>query len=119
MRCLPICLLATTSLFAGTTSDLFVGAGVYRSTDNGASWTRVLNLGSHICWALAIDARGHVFAGTDYRVIRSTDNGASWTQSEIMSGAERIAVLSLAFDRDGVLFAGTTQGLFRSIQAWE
>jgi len=74
--------------------------GVYKSTDGGATWTRVLDKGSNIGvsdLAIAIGSPNILFAGTwnahrppwsTYPVIngpggglyRSTDGGATWTQ---------------------------------------
>src|SRR5947199_10735603 len=63
-----------TSLFAGT----YFG-GVFRTTNNGASWTAVNNgltaMDVHI---LAVSGTS-LFAGTNGGVFRTTDNGASWT----------------------------------------
>ena len=55
--------------------------GVYRSTDNGGSWTEV-NPGviTQDVRALAINSSGDIFAGLypGTGVYRSTDNGGSW-----------------------------------------
>lgn len=63
-----------TSPFAGVS-----GAGVFRSTDNGSSWTAVNSgMPSGEVGALAVSGTS-LFAGTVWGVFRSTDDGASWT----------------------------------------
>ena len=56
--------------------------GVYRSTDDGDNWVEI-NHGviQTDVRALAINANGHIFAGTYFGggVFRSTDDGDSWT----------------------------------------
>ncbi|MEK7830252.1 MAG: hypothetical protein AAB401_04155, partial [Acidobacteriota bacterium] len=62
-------------LFAGT------GTGVFRSTNNGQSWTAA-NKGITGSTILSLAAKdGYVFAGTlDRGVFRSSNNGKNWTQ---------------------------------------
>jgi hypothetical protein len=48
--------------------------GVYKSTDNGASWTRILFVDTEV-----LDRSGTtVFAGTSVGLFRSTDGGTLW-----------------------------------------
>ena len=64
-----------------------LAGGVFRSTDNGDSWTPVNNgLDCGNIWSLAINPVGTIFAGTagcGTGVYRSTDNGDSWTLANI------------------------------------
>jgi hypothetical protein len=79
--------------------------GIFRSTDNGASWDSV-----HVVSTYALAVSGaNLFAGTDYfgGVFLSTNNGTSWTQ--VNAGLTGRAVLSLAVSGT-YLFAGTEGG---------
>jgi ligand-binding sensor domain-containing protein len=99
-------------IFAGTGGGPPGGSSVFRSTDNGANWSELL--GSPFSRALAIDSSGHIFAGGDYypgHVFRSTNNGRSW--SPVMTSGLNEAVLSLAVNRAGVIFAAGA-GVFYS-----
>lgn len=94
-----------TTLFAGT-----LGGGLYRSTDNGASW-RALHgafTNPHV-GVLAVSGTS-VFAASG-GLFRSTDNGASWTEL----GSGNVAALAV---RGTILFgvhAGeTSDDLIRS-----
>jgi hypothetical protein len=70
-----------TNLIAGTVD----GGGVYRSTNNGTSWTGIdvgmgvsIDGGNPHVYALA-PCGTNIFAGTDVYAYRSTNNGTSWT----------------------------------------
>jgi hypothetical protein len=64
------------------------GFGVLKSTDNGATWTRLgsTSAGSgisfdnlwDIVFNIQVDANGHVYAAILNTIRRSTDGGASW-----------------------------------------
>jgi hypothetical protein len=99
-------------IFAGTAAG-----GVFRSTNNGDSWTPVnTGLTNTVVYALAINVSGHIFAGTDGGGgFRSTNNGESWMA--VNTGLTNTVVSALAINpatRD--IFAGTAAGgVFRSI----
>lgn len=60
--------------FAGT-----YGSGVFRSTDNGATWIQINNgLYQHQIQTLLINSYSHIFAGTTSGLFSSTDNGENW-----------------------------------------
>ncbi|MFC1526458.1 WD40/YVTN/BNR-like repeat-containing protein [Candidatus Latescibacterota bacterium] len=89
-------------------------AGVYRSTNEGGSWKRMLNQRMDSVWAFAMDADGGIVVGCTDRVARSADDGASWVDLDFpLDGDWYNQVLSLAADVDGVIFAGTKRGLYR------
>lgn len=104
--------------------------GVFRSTDNGESWTFVMppftqppyTIYSDV-WALAINSNDQVFAAAYHEVVpsgpqggvyRSTDDGDSW----VNTGLTDPTVLALAINSSGRLFAGTSSGkIFRTVQS--
>ena len=100
-----------------------LGGVVFRSTDNGDSWTPVNNgLDCGNIWSLAIIPVGTIFAGKagyGTGVDRSTDNGDSWTLANI--GLTSTDVSALAVNGSNYhVFAGTHSimgkegGMFRS-----
>ncbi len=94
-------------LFAGATAD-----GVYRSSDDGATWTIVTSgLANTGVWTLAV-MNTVLYAGTyGGGVFRSNDAGTTWSAAS--DGLSSLYVLSLASD-GSTLYAGTIGGLFRS-----
>jgi hypothetical protein len=77
------------NLFAGTgdagyNNELAAGHGVFLSTNNGTSWTKVnTGLMDTSVYAFAVDSNGvgstNLFAGTNGGVFLSRDNGTNWT----------------------------------------
>lgn len=85
------------TLFAGT------NAGIYKSTDGGASWSAVNNgLPATFIYSLTISpdfASDHtVFAGTPSGIFKSTDGGASW--SGVNNGLANASVVSIVISPD-------------------
>ncbi|HTX18840.1 MAG TPA: T9SS type A sorting domain-containing protein [Bacteroidota bacterium] len=79
-----------TTLLAGCSNPVTFGGYVFRSTNNGATWIKVLvdsidrhnGLGSPVyCFAFSPDSSGgtDVFAGTRFSTFLSRDDGTSWT----------------------------------------
>jgi photosystem II stability/assembly factor-like uncharacterized protein len=73
-------------------SDIIHGNGMYRSTDAGATWTRIgledsrqigrILVDPHDPQTLLVAALGHAYGPSEMRgVYRSTDGGASWTRT--------------------------------------
>src|ERR671925_941016 len=63
--------------------------------------------------ALATNASGHVFVGTQGGgIFRSTDNGETWTA--VSNGLTDTNVRALAINSADHIFAGTFSGVFRS-----
>ncbi len=96
--------VSDTNLFAGT-----VAGTIFRSTNNGTSWTAVFT-GTWV-EALAVSDT-NIFAATDGGVYRSTNNGTTW--SAVSGLTNNVSPQALAIS-DTNLFAGTYQsGVFRS-----
>jgi|GEM_PF-5474044 len=105
--------------------------GLFRSTDNGSSWTLVSPPTISFSWVLAIDANDNLYAaayaGGQHGLVRSTDGGSSWT----MGGSDFSKygqIRSLAIDSQGRIFVVTvSQGeltptesyIFRSLDNGE
>jgi len=112
--------IAIYSLAINSNGDIFAGGdsiGLFRSTDNGNSWT---NLGFMNDWihgdGIAISPSEELLIVTDNHyagggVIRSTDNGNNWDTLGLTNNAET----SIAINSSGHIFAGTAaQGVYRS-----
>ena len=78
-----------------------------------AQWQQVFGPTGGDVEAIASDAAGHVYAGTDSGVYMSSDNGTSWTQE--LNGLNNPEIFSFAITPDGTVLAGTEGGgIFRS-----
>ncbi len=96
-------------IFAGTG-----GNGIFRSTDDGNTWTQS-GLADLVIWDLAINSSGHIFAGTmNQGVWRSINNGDSWTQINDGFNSLDNTVNSLAIDSLGRIYAGSVNSIYRS-----
>ncbi len=110
----------TISTMAPIGTDLFFAAdylGIYRSTNNGVSWTSVNNgIGAGYSNLLAVTdsntASPMLFASnTGVDVARSSDHGQSWVAADTgLPGLSFFALASCGSD----LYAGLHQGVFRS-----
>jgi photosystem II stability/assembly factor-like uncharacterized protein len=99
---------------------LLAGAndGVYSSTDNGISWgISSTGLPSSSAVISFLPYGTDIFAGIDnHGVYLSTDGGNSWTARN--NGISSFGVNSL-IKNDTVLFAGTANGIWRSLDHGE
>ena len=93
--------------------------GVYRSTDNGDSWTLAnTGLTSTGIAGLGINNNGHIFAATRSimgdggGMFRSTDNCDSWTEQN--NGFTAFDANAVTFNSAGYVFAAAAAGVFRS-----
>lgn len=101
------------AIFSGTLE------GVFRSTDNGQSWTRASDgLTNPDVRCIIANTAGILFAGTDYYhnggVFRSTDGGDNW--SPVNNGLPGWPIINcFASDSNGHIYAGTQgDGIFKS-----
>ena len=102
------------------TSESTQYAGVFRSTDEGASWKQLAGLRDKQVWSLACwppDGRV-IAAGTQDGVYLTHDGGESWVQiSSVASGPH--PVVALAFDpaHPNILYAGTPHLSWKTIDS--
>ena len=72
---------------ANTSQDSYAGTGVYRSTDEGATWQRVGDdssgtnpLASHTVFRIAFDPSGNAYAATNNGLFRLAAGANQWTE---------------------------------------
>jgi photosystem II stability/assembly factor-like uncharacterized protein len=108
-------------IYAGTgesdiRSDLASGAGVYKSTDGGRTWTNIGLEDTRQISRIVINPRdpnqvfvaalGHAYGPNPERgIFRSSDGGASWQKVLYRGPGVGAADLSMAADNPEVLFA--------------
>jgi hypothetical protein len=96
--------VSDTILFAGTFG------GVYRSVNNGTSWSPTGLWYNNLVQAMAVSGKT-LIAGSRNGPYLSTDTGASWTA--ITTGLSNLSITAVAIS-DTNLFAGTETGLYRA-----
>ena len=105
-----------TKLFAATES------GVWRSTDNGVSWTASTSgLKSFSVHSIAVAPNGaggiNIFAGTRWRGLHiSTDDGVTWGAISLENGEDipSLTVVSNESKTSTTIYAGGNYGISRS-----
>ena len=109
------------SLLINADDIIFAGSsGVYRSDDNGKTWSLKNNgMGNWQVYSLIYDKNGFLDAGTDLGgFFRSEDNGETWTK--LNAGLTNTEITTLAINEVGYIFAGTWRGgVYRSIDSGE
>ena len=95
-------------IFAGTADNLYHQGNVFRSSDNGGTWTSVLENVMPV-WSVVSSDGLHIFAGTyttseAAKIYRSTDSGSTWNASYTAPLNHYVA--SLTTSPDGVVFSG-------------
>jgi photosystem II stability/assembly factor-like uncharacterized protein len=104
-----------TVLLAGTAGVGNKQGGLFRSTDNGQSWTAIKDN----CPVLAlIKTNGTFFAGTSLGVFRSVDSGLNWTA--VNSGLPDTSARALAVN-GASLYVAIGSAVYRSTnngQSW-
>jgi photosystem II stability/assembly factor-like uncharacterized protein len=65
-------------------------------------------------WSIAVNASGHIYAGTGSGIYKSTDNGDSWIS--IGSELNNQSINSIFLGSNGLVLVGTSEnGIYRSI----
>ena len=106
-------------LYAGTTHL------PWRTTDGGANWESIHTgmFDDSDVFSIVVDPKNprHVMASACSGVYNSNDGAAHWAKMETPPGAFRTHFVSLDPRHEGVVFAGTTDGLLKSVnggRAW-
>jgi photosystem II stability/assembly factor-like uncharacterized protein len=89
------------------------GRGLFKTMDAGQTWREFDYPGRYVATlAISPSDPGIILAGTDAGLFLSDDGAASWTLLDQYKG---IAIMALAFDSDGNLYASTGEfGLAKS-----
>ncbi|RPI68612.1 MAG: hypothetical protein EHM47_14310, partial [Ignavibacteriales bacterium] len=101
------------SILTANDNSIFIGtsSGLYRSDDEGENWS-VVNTGipeAVRIFSILVTGEGILFAGSSEGLYKSSDNGITWNKT----GFNEICfVLAQGYKSD--LFAGTSNGVFRS-----
>jgi ligand-binding sensor domain-containing protein len=89
-----------------------VSGSVYRSTDNGVSWTNIPNgLSTATIILLAINHNGDVFAASFFGLYKTENDGNSWTHLIPINGM----IHSLVINSIDHIFVGFDGGVSRSV----
>jgi len=111
-----------TSGTSSVTTFAATDKGLWRSGDNGTSWTEtsLKNIAVYAVKSRDIGRTSTLLVGTDRGVLRSTDGGNSWTSPEVTTGTvstSNIVALKKVFDIEVVgnaWFVATEKGVYRS-----
>lgn len=95
------------SVLAIDDNTIIVGAsnGIYRSTDAGSNWTRVLNTSSSSSYVMTMkkNSIGTIYAGLASGIVRKSVNGGlTWTNTSI--GDTKSAVYDIEIDSDDNIY---------------
>lgn len=105
------------NIYAGAYPFFTTYAGLYKSTDNGNSWKKIMpDIEDAEVYGIYITEDDHIWLGTNFqgRIYLSTDSGETWENKR--NGYDTGECWAFGESKDGVLFAGDGQyyKLFRS-----
>lgn len=112
---LKACKYRIFGLAADTSSVVYAacqGQGVFKSTDNGVTWTK-LNLDAPYIYRIALDKSGNLYVGDGGGVVLSTDGGSHGTR--IRNGLPISDFMSVTTDQSGYAYCGALgYGVYRT-----
>jgi photosystem II stability/assembly factor-like uncharacterized protein len=106
---------ASGNIYAGGYAQGGTKNGLFKSTDNGSTWTNIGLVGKTIS-CITVKPNGTLFVGTaqTYGVMRSTDNGLNWYQKN--TGLSFTNISDILIGNDGYIYAGDlNNGVYRSV----
>ena len=103
------------------TLTLYVGDGIYKSTDDGETWSLLpatstgtpasFNQVFNFVFDVAVNnATGSIFAAASNTIQRSTDGGATW--STVRSSFTNNAYTDVQITSTGVIYAAIQSGVY-------
>lgn len=99
--------------------DIYVNQkdGLYRSSDNGGTWNKVIDENTVMVYAVGFTSNRDVYAATDIGVFKSTNNGQNWLSNDF--GQANPAVETLIVTQNDQIIAGmqSTDGFYLSTNA--
>jgi photosystem II stability/assembly factor-like uncharacterized protein len=103
------------SITINSSDHVFVGTygdGIYKSTNNGGSWTQINNgLTNLYVYSLATHQNDDIYAGLYLDVCKSTNNGNSWSPTNLAA----TFIVTMDINSGGVIFAGANLlGIYKS-----
>jgi len=99
-------------VLAGTAPASGAAGGLYRSTDQGATWTRVAGMTATAVYDIVFSPTGVVYVATLDGVWKSTDAGASWTQLNLNIGLnDQVFRVALDPNNENVVYAGVADAM--------
>ncbi len=112
-------------IYAGVYPFWIVYSGLYKSTDNGNTWNKIITqFDDFEVYAIYITKEDHIWVGTNFqgRIYRSTDNGQTWENKS--NGYNTGECWAFGKSKNDVMFAGDGQyiKLYRSVdygENWE
>lgn len=102
---------------AGEVGALYRGNGLFKSVDNGISWTEIISTTSNTpqnfadnfqyCWNVKVNpVNGYIFVATYGMIFYSTNGGDSWTESLNGEGFSKVArYTDIAITGTGIIYA--------------
>jgi len=94
--------------------------GVFRFINTIDFWTPLNVAPTSRALALAINSSGHLYVST-FSIFRSIDEGNIWEASSV-GLTSNLVIFSLAINASGHIFAGSIDGIFRSVnngRSWQ